>query len=234
MTSRQLFRKPISYLSPSFSFSRAHPRPRFLSSSPPPPPPPPPSSASLRASKILDRVPRPFRRYTDGLRHAPITHIVSFLILHEITAIVPLISLSLLFHYTQWLPEVWVEGRYVDEGVSNFTRYFRRKGWFGFDEGDGEGGREGDGGGESNGEERGRMGRRVVVEVATAYAITKVFLPVRILLSVWATPWFARVIMGRIGGLFGRGGNVRVARSTGAEVVGKDAATITESVKKRP
>jgi hypothetical protein len=38
---------------------------------------------------------------------------------------------------------------------------------------------------------------KILVEVATAYAITKVFLPARILLSVWATPWFARVVVGR-------------------------------------
>ena len=33
---------------------------------------------------------------------------------------------------------------------------------------------------------------RVVVEVATAYAITKALLPLRLVLSVWATPAFAR------------------------------------------
>ena len=39
-------------------------------------------------------------------------------------------------------------------------------------------------------------GTRVVLEVATAYAITKVLLPVRIIGSVWATPWFARRVLG--------------------------------------
>lgn len=38
-------------------------------------------------------------------------------------------------------------------------------------------------------------GTRVVLEVAAAYAITKVLLPVRILGSVWATPWFARTVL---------------------------------------
>lgn len=28
---------------------------------------------------------------------------------------------------------------------------------------------------------------------ATAYAITKALLPLRLIFSVWATPWFARV-----------------------------------------
>jgi len=29
--------------------------------------------------------------------------------------------------------------------------------------------------------------------LATAYAITKALLPLRLIFSVWATPWFARV-----------------------------------------
>lgn len=49
-----------------------------------------------------------------------------------------------------------------------------------------------------------RASSRILVEVATAWAITKVFLPARIVASVWATPWFARVVVGRIGGGVGR------------------------------
>lgn len=37
----------------------------------------------------------------------------------------------------------------------------------------------------------GEEGSRILIEVAMAYAVTKVLLPVRILVSVWATPWFA-------------------------------------------
>lgn len=52
-------------------------------------------------------------------------------------------------------------------------------------------------------------GTRILVEVATAYAITKVLLPVRVLVSVWGAPWFARAVLGRFGRLVrwrGRGG----------------------------
>lgn len=45
-------------------------------------------------------------------------------------------------------------------------------------------------------------GTRILVEVATAYAITKVLLPARIIFSVWATPWFARVAVRRFGSIF--------------------------------
>lgn len=55
---------------------------------------------------------------------------------------------------------------------------------------------------------RGETGVRVVVELATAYAITKALLPLRLVVSVWATPWFARwsvlPVTNRLGRLFGR------------------------------
>jgi len=99
-----------------------------------------------------------------------------------------------------------VEGKWLREGMERFGRYFGRKGWFGFeriDGGDAKRVREGEVEGETDGEELieetekkwrvGEKGGRILVEVATAYAITKVLLPVRILVSVWATPWFARV-----------------------------------------
>jgi hypothetical protein len=133
--------------------------------------------------------------------------------LHEITAIVPLLGLAGLFHYTEWLPKGMVEGKWVTEGIERFGRYFGRKGWFGFERVDareaggevlneGEGAQEVDENGNGTIEEVerkwhvGQKGGRILVEVATAYAITKVLLPVRILVSVWATPWFARVFWG--------------------------------------
>lgn len=62
-----------------------------------------------------------------------------------------------------------------------------------------------------------------MVEFATAYAVTKALLPVRLVGSVWATPWFARVVVvpvaRGVGRLFGRGGGVKkgvVGPGTGA------------------
>jgi hypothetical protein len=114
-----------------------------------------------------------------------------------------------------------VEGRWVSEGMERFGRYFGRKGWFGFERVDstaiqgpaviGEREELGEGSLIEETEKKwhvGEKGSRILIEVATAYAITKVFLPVRILLSVWATPWFARVVIGRVGGVFGRRGVV--------------------------
>lgn len=170
------------------------------------------TTASTRASRILDRLPPSLRKYADRLRDAPVSHVVAFLALHEITAVAPLVALAALFHYyaDAVVPAAadWVGGRYgeqVREGLGRFERYFRRKGWFGFRPGEEENalGREADG---ESGDAREDVLRRwagadpryrIVVEVALAYVIVKVLLPVRIVVSLWATPWFAGVL-GRI------------------------------------
>lgn len=160
------------------------------------------SDAASRASRIIARLPPPLRRYASRLRDAPVLHVASFLTLHEITAVVPLLGLFGLFHYTDLVPIEYITGRYgayVGEGLRKFEKYFKRKGWFGFKKGDAEG----EDGGPNSGE--GALARwkfggkyKMVVEVALAYAITKVLLPVRIMVSLWATPWFAGVL-GRLG-----------------------------------
>lgn len=160
------------------------------------------TTQSSRADKILSRLPARMQKYTTRLRGAPVSHVVAFLVLHELTAVVPLVALFGLFHYTDYVPLGYMManyGGYVREGVGRFERYFTRKGWFGFgDEAGGEtkvvaAGAEG----EENVMDRWESpdGKyRLVVEVALAYAITKALLPVRIIGSVWATPWFAGLL----------------------------------------
>lgn len=119
----------------------------------------------------------------------------------------PLLGLFGLFHYTEYAPTDYVTehwGGYVNDGVRRFEKYFKRKGWFGF-------GAEDvvslDGAGD-NGPAAEKDAKRLVTEwegadgkyklladVALAWAITKVLLPVRILGSLWATPWFAGVLV---------------------------------------
>jgi hypothetical protein len=189
------------------------PRSRFQSTSPPT------DKTRARIDRILDRLPRFLHPYTNGLRHAPVSHITSFLILHELTAIIPLLGLATLFHYTNWLPQAWVEGRWVSEGTERFGRYFGRKGWFGFEREErdptgeaiqadvtADGALQTEEQREAAIEKRwhaGGKGSKILVEVATAYAITKVLLPLRIVASVWGTPWFAKAVIQRFKGLFG-------------------------------
>ncbi|KAF2203781.1 hypothetical protein GQ43DRAFT_338421, partial [Delitschia confertaspora ATCC 74209] len=168
---------------------------RHSSFTPNPPPNPSTSQPTSRLSRVNARLPRFLRRYTTPLLSAPLSHITSFLLLHELTAILPLFTLAGLFHYTSYLPPYFSEGKWVLVGVERFGNYFRRKGWIS-DSSQRESKREIEGGEVEGRRKRGKWdmtegGVRVIVEFATAYAITKAILPLRIIFSVWATPWFA-------------------------------------------
>lgn len=182
-------------------------RPQSTQSSPPP---------SSRIDRFTSKLPRRLQKYTTGLRNAPVSHVVSFLILHEITAIVPLFALLGVFHYTDYVPVSWMTehfGTYVQGGVARFERYFARKGWFGFSRDDLDSDPSSSVGARSGSKEQtdeamtrfqsGDQKYRILVEVALAYAVTKALLPVRIIFSVWATPWFAGTLM-RVRGALSR------------------------------
>lgn len=135
-----------------------------------------------------------------ALHNAPVAHITAFLLLHELTAIVPLFGLAGAFHYYHWLPPYFADGAWVVSGIDKFGKYFKRKGWIGAGEKDVLEQRAHDG------EELMRIdntkemkwwnredgGMRWVVEFATAYALVKALLPLRIVVSVWGAPWVAR------------------------------------------
>ncbi|KAI7779261.1 hypothetical protein LA080_001024 [Diaporthe eres] len=205
--------------------AKCFPKParRLNSTKTPSPSPSPPSAETAaankqqsRADRILSRLPRRMQGYAGRLRSAPLSHAVAFLVLHELTAVVPLLGLFGLFHYggasaapIGYMMEHY--GAYVRDGTARFERYFTRKGWFGFGREDGEDGEQAPGGikGDNGNDDAAVMSRwkgsdgkyRIVVEVALAYAITKALLPARIVVSLWATPWFAG-LMGRIRQVF--------------------------------
>lgn len=158
-------------------------------------------TSQSRIQRFNRRLPNFLHKYTNALASAPLSHITSFLILHELTAVIPLFGLVGVFHYTHWLPTWFAEGAWVLKGVEMFGRYFRRKGWIRSGEAE-EAEREVSAELEKDRESQklrkidrawsiGEGGTRLVVEFATAYAITKMLLPLRIMLSVWGTPWFA-------------------------------------------
>lgn len=161
-------------------------------------------------------VPKFLQRYTIPLSTAPISHITSFLLLHEITAILPLLTLFATFHYTSLqLPESLTNSPAVTDGIEKFGRYFKRKGWLGESIAS-EPGELGIGNGASLDGDTwnvGADGMKILMEVGTAWAVVKILLPVRLVGCVWLTPWFARVIVlpvtrvaGRIMGRKGGGG----------------------------
>lgn len=200
-------RKPFLFTLRRFSSpSRLQPSRRAFST----PPPQPSWNHESRLRRLNDRLPKFLRSYTAPLLGAPVSHIASFLILHEITAIVPLFGLVAAFHYGGWMPDLTTgdgDGAF-DEGVRRFGRWLRKKGWV--DDTDVESvGAVGESASTTiRTTAAERKGVRLVLEFATAYAITKALLPVRIIASVCTTPWFARVVVGPVGrgvrGLFGR------------------------------
>lgn len=168
---------------------------RTLSSPTPSPAPSPPKDPQSRLRRFNDRLPRFLRAYTTPLLGAPVTHVTSFLILHEITAVLPLFGLVAAFHYGAWMPDLTSgvgEKNAFDEGTARFGRWLRKKGWVEESDVSSVAGHE-----VTSSDARGkeRAGVRLVLEFATAYAITKALLPVRLAASVWATPWFARTIV---------------------------------------
>lgn len=185
--------------------------------------PPQTSTTTSRFDRFISRTPTAFlRTRLLALKSAPLTTITSFLILHEITAVVPLFALAGFFHYYKWLPPFFAEGEWVLKGVTLFGNYFRRKGWIT----DSDAREARDAAEEGKVEEverrgadrkkqgalgkwwnRGEGGTRLVIEFATAYAVVKALLPLRIVISVWGAPWFARWTVIPISNyLFRRGG----------------------------
>jgi hypothetical protein len=107
-----------------------HPYPRRFATEAPKSP----STSQSRIDRFNRRLPKFLHKYTSALANAPVTHITSFLILHELTAIIPLFGLAGYFHYTHWLPPWFAEGAWIASGVERFGRYFKRKGWIRSDE----------------------------------------------------------------------------------------------------
>jgi hypothetical protein len=150
-------------------------------------------------------VPDFLQRWTRPLLSAPVSHVVAFLVLHEITAIVPLVGLTVVFHYYHWLPESIVDGEWVQKKVAAFSRMFIRNKWTDDAEVEelGKTRNIGDIDVESLKSKSGSV--KLVLEAATAWAVVKLLMPVRVVVSVWATPWFARIAVRPITKLFRRG-----------------------------
>jgi hypothetical protein len=153
-------------------------------------------STSYSMQSNVPTVPPSLRKLTAPLASAPVSHVTAFLILHEITAILPLVGLAATFHYTNWLPEGWAKSEWVEQGVQKWGRYLRKKGWIK----------------ESEKAENSTVtatttpeqGVKLVLEVAVAWALVKMALPIRIAASVGLTPWFARRVILPIGRPFRR------------------------------
>ncbi|GAW12508.1 hypothetical protein ANO14919_018780 [Xylariales sp. No.14919] len=114
---------------------------------------PPPSSNSTSTAPQTDRISRiltgasrflPKRLQTplQNLRSAPLSHVGAFLVLHEITAVLPIFGLTYAFYALDWVPTSWVLGPFAawaEDGLKKYVPYFRKKHWFGLQDRDKQG-----------------------------------------------------------------------------------------------
>ncbi|KAI4233570.1 MAG: hypothetical protein L6R40_007021 [Gallowayella cf. fulva] len=198
-----MIRYPLRRLPCRFGSTRTqirnHGDQRFFSTKPDDIAPEASQKTRSRLERVNGRLPLFLQRYTKPLLTAPLTHVSSFLLLHELTAIVPLIGLIATFHYTHWLPPYISQGEFFSKTVEKTGTYMRKKGWLG-----------------EEGKTRrnkwwslGEGGSRI----ATAWLIVKAFLPLRIPLSFLLTPWFARVAIVPSVSLFRRSLSKMVGRA---------------------
>jgi Hypothetical protein FLILHELTA len=128
---------------------------------------------SMVEHPIVKRFPRSLRKYAGYFLDAPLVYGTSFLILHEITAIVPLFGLWGLFHQLDFVPQGMPEWL-LENGNKFVERVANRYNW---DVGTTQ------------------QGSRLMLEGAASYAVVKALLPLRAALSLYLTPWFARIIL---------------------------------------
>ncbi|PYH96141.1 hypothetical protein BO71DRAFT_281051, partial [Aspergillus ellipticus CBS 707.79] len=158
--------------------------------------------------KLNDSLPPFLRAYTTPLVAAPSASIISFLILHELTALVPLVGLAADFHYSDRLPD-FTSNAVFQERVQQLGKYLRKRGYVedadvqsaiadsqrGPDSGEPDASEFEPDASEETAVVARNEGARLIMEIAAAYTIVKALLPLRIVVSVWATPWFARSIV---------------------------------------
>ncbi|KAI8350414.1 hypothetical protein B0O80DRAFT_389179 [Mortierella sp. GBAus27b] len=115
-----------------------------------------------------------FRQYAEQFKNKPASHLISFGILHEITAVVPLPIVY--FALVETGVKIPFPEQAMEEGNRFVQRVAKYYGW----------------------NLEGADGARVMLNMATSYAVVKALLPVRLALCVWMTPWTATRVVSPI------------------------------------
>lgn len=121
---------------------------------------------------ILKHIPRFIRPMASRFKNAPVSYVTSFLLVHEITAIVPLFGLWWYFNRNDFVPPGLPDWLIV-KGMAVIDKLLESQGWSFLNM---------------------ENSSRVVMQGAAAYALVKATLPVRIPISLLLTPPFARWI----------------------------------------
>ncbi|KAF9320957.1 hypothetical protein BG003_004240 [Podila horticola] len=130
----------------------------------------PASSLASEASTSIQKQSR-FRQYAEQFKNKPASHLISFGILHEITAIVPLPIIY--FGLVETGIKIPFPEQAIEEGNNFVGKVAKYYGW----------------------NMEGADGARVMLNMATSYAVVKALMPLRLALCVWMTPWTATRII---------------------------------------
>ncbi|CAG8489189.1 8724_t:CDS:2 [Scutellospora calospora] len=120
-----------------------------------------------------------WRKYALQFRSKPTTYIISFAVLHELTAIVPIPIIYVFLSKTNI--EIPFPQQALDEGNKFINRIVIYYGYSPFEN-----------------------GSRKLLNFATSYAIVKALMPVRIAACVAMTPWVAEKVIGPFNSVFKR------------------------------
>lgn len=144
---------------------------------------PPDSSAALPKHPILDRIPRFLRPYAGRFIKAPVSHVTAFLVLHELTAIVPLIGIwYVLHHHHDMIPTVDLPMWALEKATKVIDKLMERFDFEGYSLQD---------------------KAKIIVEGTYAYVIVKALFPVRLGFSLAFMPLFAKWVILPFTRLFG-------------------------------
>ncbi|KAK9433835.1 hypothetical protein V1505DRAFT_360550 [Lipomyces doorenjongii] len=121
-----------------------------------------------RMKRILDKLPASMRPHAERLMNAPGSYVFTFLLIHEVTAVAPLFGLMWLFQVTDWMPP-------LPEGLMEAGKEFYSKAIP-----------------QDSLPEGSESATKLILQGATAFAIVKMILPLRVAFSLLITPWFAR------------------------------------------
>ncbi|KAG0208837.1 hypothetical protein BGX28_000312 [Mortierella sp. GBA30] len=129
------------------------------------------ATAAVKAQQPFEPKVSKFRQYAEQFKNKPASHLLSFGILHEITAVVPLPIVYFALAETGF--KIPFPDQAMEEGNRFVGRVAKYYGW----------------------DLEGAEGARVMLNMATSYAVVKALLPVRLALCVWMTPWTATRIV---------------------------------------
>lgn len=129
---------------------------------------------AIMGQKILSKVPKFLVPYTVGFIKRPVANLTSFLILHEISAIVPLIGFWYLFHKYQFSIPLDLPQWAISKGtkiIDDSLQSFNFEGYSLHDK------------------------FNLILEGAYAFVLVKMLLPVRLAFSFALTPSFTKYII---------------------------------------